>query len=65
MVGARYAAAPRAPGHPSRRAERTVVALGPDAVPPIAVVYLNRLSDLLFAMARLANARSGVPEIEW
>ncbi len=48
-----------------RRAERTVVALGPDAVPPIAVVYLNRLSDLLFAMARLANARSGVPEIEW
>jgi cob(I)alamin adenosyltransferase len=48
-----------------RRAERTVVALGPEAVPPVAVVYLNRLSDLLFAMARLANARAGVPEIEW
>jgi cob(I)alamin adenosyltransferase len=48
-----------------RRAERAVVALGPDAVPPVAIVYLNRLSDLLFVMARLANARSGLPEIEW
>ena len=48
-----------------RRAERTVVALGPEAVPPVAVIYLNRLSDLLFAMARLANARAGVPETEW
>jgi cob(I)alamin adenosyltransferase len=48
-----------------RRAERSVVALGADAVPAIAIVYLNRLSDLLFAMARVANARSGVPEIEW
>jgi cob(I)alamin adenosyltransferase len=48
-----------------RRAERAVVALGADAAPAIAIVYLNRLSDLLFAMARLANARSGVPEIEW
>ena len=48
-----------------RRAERAVVALGADAAPAIAIVYLNRLSDLLFTMARLANARSGVPEIEW
>jgi len=28
-------------------------------------VYLNRLSDLLFVMARVANHRSGMSEIEW
>jgi cob(I)alamin adenosyltransferase len=48
-----------------RRAERRVVALGPDAVEPIVIVYLNRLSDLLFVMARVANRRAGVPESEW
>jgi len=48
-----------------RRAERRVVGLGPDAVEPIVVVYLNRLSDLLFVMARAVNRRAGVPEVEW
>jgi cob(I)alamin adenosyltransferase len=48
-----------------RRAERRMVALGPDAVEAIALVYINRLSDLLFTMARAANARAGVAEIEW
>jgi cob(I)alamin adenosyltransferase len=48
-----------------RRAERRVVALGRDAVEPIVIVYLNRLSDLLFVMARVANRRAGVPESEW
>ena len=48
-----------------RRAERRVIALGPDAVEPLLVVYLNRLSDLLFVMARAANHRSGMPETEW
>ena len=48
-----------------RRAERRVVALGLDAVPPDVLVYVNRLSDLLFVMARTVNARQGVPEIEW
>jgi cob(I)alamin adenosyltransferase len=48
-----------------RRAERRVVALGPAAVEPIVVTYLNRLSDLLFVMARVANHRARVPEIEW
>jgi cob(I)alamin adenosyltransferase len=48
-----------------RRVERRVVALGADAVDPIVVVYLNRLSDLLFVMARAANHRAGMPEIEW
>jgi cob(I)alamin adenosyltransferase len=47
-----------------RRAERRVIAL-PAPVDPIVVVYLNRLSDLLFVMARAANHRSGVPETEW
>jgi len=48
-----------------RRAERRVVSLGSDAVDSVVVVYLNRLSDLLFVMARAANARAGVAEIEW
>jgi cob(I)alamin adenosyltransferase len=48
-----------------RRAERRVVALGGEQVDPIVLEYLNRLSDLLFVMARAANARAGVSEIEW
>jgi len=48
-----------------RRAERNVVSLGREAVDPVVVVYLNRLSDLLFVMARSANASAGQPEIEW
>jgi len=47
-----------------RRAERRIVALS-SPVDPIVVVYLNRLSDLLFVMARAANHRAGVPETEW
>jgi cob(I)alamin adenosyltransferase len=47
-----------------RRAERRIVAL-PSPVDPLVVIYLNRLSDLLFVMARAANHRSGVPETEW
>jgi cob(I)alamin adenosyltransferase len=48
-----------------RRAERRVVGLGPAAVEPNVVVYLNRLSDLLFVMARAVNQRAGVRETEW
>ena len=48
-----------------RRAERRVIGLGPDAVESSVVVYLNRLSDLLFVMARAVNHRAGVPETEW
>lgn len=48
-----------------RRAERSVVALGSDAVEREVLVYLNRLSDLLFVMARTANHRGGVAEAEW
>jgi len=48
-----------------RRAERRVIALGSAAVDPVLIVYLNRLSDLLFVMARAVNHRAGVPEVEW
>jgi cob(I)alamin adenosyltransferase len=48
-----------------RRAERRVVSLGGDAVEPEVVAYLNRLSDLLFVMARAANHRAGTAESEW
>jgi cob(I)alamin adenosyltransferase len=48
-----------------RRAERRVVSLGADHVPASVIVYLNRLSDLLFAMARAVNHRAGAPEAPW
>jgi cob(I)alamin adenosyltransferase len=48
-----------------RRAERGMVGLGADQLDGIAIQYINRLSDLLFVMARLANHRAGVPETEW
>jgi cob(I)alamin adenosyltransferase len=49
-----------------RRAERTVVALSHDtSVEPGIVVYLNRLSDLLFVLARYENHRAGVAEDVW
>lgn len=49
-----------------RRAERTVVHLaGQEAVDAEVVTYLNRLSDLLFTLARLANARGGHGDVVW
>ena len=49
-----------------RRAERRVTALAArEAVSPHVVHWLNRLADLLFVMARFANARAGVPERTW
>jgi cob(I)alamin adenosyltransferase len=47
-----------------RRAERRMVALDPP-VDPVLLRYVNRLSDLLFVLARVANHRGGVPEVEW
>ncbi len=49
----------------ARRAERAVLSLGPDAVEPVIIVYLNRASDLLFTMARAVNHRAGLPETQW
>ncbi|MEX2179181.1 MAG: cob(I)yrinic acid a,c-diamide adenosyltransferase [Gemmatimonadaceae bacterium] len=49
-----------------RRAERRVIALMPhEEIPRIVVVYLNRLSDLLFTLARVANHRAGAGEVTW
>jgi cob(I)alamin adenosyltransferase len=49
-----------------RRAERSVVHLASAAdVPPLFLVYLNRLSDLLFTLARLANHRGGEGDVTW
>ena len=45
-----------------RRAERRMVALGADA---LLITYINRLSDLLFVMARAANQDAASPETEW
>lgn len=49
-----------------RRAERAVVELHNQlSVPPVILTYLNRLSDLLFTLARLANKRAGVADRTW
>ena len=49
-----------------RRAERAVVPLARDgAAPPAVVRYLNRLSDLLFLLARAANAAAGRSDVRW
>jgi cob(I)alamin adenosyltransferase len=51
-----------------RRAERMVVALRVGETLPIpepGLAYLNRLSDLLFVMARVANRRAGAAEETW
>jgi cob(I)alamin adenosyltransferase len=47
----------------ARRAERRAVALSEiEQLNPETIVYLNRLSDLLFILARVVNHRAGVPE---
>jgi len=49
-----------------RRAERLAIRLAAEeAVPAIAIRYLNRLSDLLFMLARWTGHRLDVPEIPW
>jgi cob(I)alamin adenosyltransferase len=49
-----------------RRAERAVVALSrQDQISPAILRHLNRLSDLLFVLARAANAHAGRPDVKW
>jgi cob(I)alamin adenosyltransferase len=48
-----------------RRAERSIVALGADRVEAHLLAYVNRLSDLLFVLARAVNHRAGQAEVEW
>ena len=48
-----------------RRAERGVWRVVPDPAPEGSPVFLNRLSDVLFEMARAANAASGTEDPQW
>lgn len=49
-----------------RRAERSLVSLSQrEAVPALVLPYMNRLSDLLFTFARLANMRAGIADRKW
>ena len=49
-----------------RRAERSVVRLGRESeLPELFLRYLNRLSDYLFLLARLANHRAGRSDVTW
>lgn len=48
-----------------RRAERLVVELAASSVRTPVIVYLNRLSDLLFVLARHANHTASVPDVLW
>jgi cob(I)alamin adenosyltransferase len=50
----------------ARRAETAAVALARnEKINPAIVIYLNRLADLLFVAARLANRRLGVSDVAW
>lgn len=51
-----------------RRAERRVVSLAAaesESISKQIIVYLNRLSDLLFVLARFANAAAGQADVPW
>ncbi len=49
-----------------RRAERRIVTLAREVdIQPVVVTYLNRLSDLLFVLARAANHRARAEEVPW
>lgn len=48
-----------------RRAERAVLALDDAPARNDIVIYLNRLSDLLFSLARHANLKAGVEDVPW
>ncbi len=65
-AGSRAAAALHLARAVCRRAERSAVALA-DAEPvtPEALAYLNRLSDLLFILARAANRDEGQGDVLW
>jgi cob(I)alamin adenosyltransferase len=51
-----------------RRVERRLVTLArsrKESVPRVLSAYLNRLGDLLFVLARAANAVAGCPDVTW
>jgi cob(I)alamin adenosyltransferase len=50
----------------ARRSEISVVGLSKaESINPLTIIYLNRLSDLFFVMARTANKRLGIPDNAW
>ena len=64
--GTEVAAALHAARTVCRRAERAAVALASQqSIRPAVVVFLNRLSDLLFALSRQANHQAGLTDIPW
>ncbi len=64
--GSRAAAQAHVARTVARRAERAVVALSADeAVRPLCRQYLNRLSDLLFVLARVLNRHAGGADVLW
>jgi cob(I)alamin adenosyltransferase len=64
--GSRAAAAAHLARTICRRAERSVVALGPSGqASDAALQYLNRLSDVLFVAARLLNRHAGRTDVQW
>jgi cob(I)alamin adenosyltransferase len=49
-----------------RRAERAMVALGrTEKLTPASIAFVNRVGDMLFAMARRANRAAGIPDVPW
>jgi cob(I)alamin adenosyltransferase len=48
-----------------RRAERAVLSIDDTPARHEVVIYLNRLSDLLFTLARHANLKAGVADVPW
>jgi len=48
-----------------RRAERAVLAISDVPLRPELIVYLNRLSDLLFSLARTENQAKNIPDVPW
>ena len=64
--GSRAAALAHVPRTVCRRAERALVALGEEqAVRPALRQYLNRLSDLMFVLARVLNRHAGGNDVLW
>ena len=66
--GARSAASLHLARATCRRAERRLITLARESeegISPDLGIYLNRLSDLLFVLARAANAASGVSDVVW
>ena len=53
------------PGRSAAAPRSHTLLIGDGQVEAVVLVYLNRLSDLLFVMARAANHRAGVPESIW